>query len=110
MANRAVLVNPAVSPQLRFDEFVGKDLPHYYSDEITRLTESDLDDLIAADSPCIHQPKKYWLMVQKGDETLDYRLAVDKYEECRQLVEPGGSHTFDDYDQWLPKIIQFLNA
>lgn len=47
-------------------------------------------------------------MVQTGDETLDYRLAADKYNGCQQLVEEGGNHTFEGYENWLPKIARFF--
>ena len=105
---KVVLVNPAVAPHTRFNEFVGKPLPSYYSDKVYTLGEKDLSVLVDCDTPELKYPDKYWLMVQTEDETLDYRLAVEKYHQSKQLVEEGGSHTFDGYEKWLPEIIGFF--
>lgn len=105
---KAVLVNPAVDPHTRFDEFKNQPLQSYYSDETYCLTEKDLQDLVALNYVEPQQPNKYMLMVQTGDETLDYRMATKKYRHCKQIVEEGGSHTFDGYENWLPQIIEFF--
>lgn len=104
----AVLVNPAVRPQDRFDEFVGLPLKNYYSDATYCLTPEDLHQLVRADSEPLNNRDNYWVMLQTGDETLDYQLAVDKYQGCKLLVEEGGSHTFEGYQNWIPDIVEFL--
>ncbi|VUD62100.1 hypothetical protein TDB9533_02970 [Thalassocella blandensis] len=107
-AEKAVLVNPAVNPQSRFHEHVGKELNYFYSEEILRLTDEDLVELTSADHPHITFPEKYWLMVQTEDETLDYRMAVEKYHASEKLIEEGGNHSFEGYERWLPKIAEFF--
>lgn len=104
----AVLINPAVSPQQRFQELVGQPLKNYHTAEICTLTADDLAELEKCDTDHLHNPDLYWLLVQTGDETLDYRDAVSKYRGCRQTVEAGGSHTFDGYEGWLPEIAEFF--
>lgn len=104
----AVLVNPAVSPQRRFTELVGQPLQNYHTGEAFQLREQDLLELEACDTASIQRPERYWLLVQTGDETLDYRHAVERYKVCRQTVEEGGSHTFDGYEHWLDAIVQFF--
>ncbi len=47
-------------------------------------------------------------MLQTGDETLDYRLAVEHYQGADVVVEEGGDHSFVNYDQHLPAIMAFL--
>ncbi len=108
LVRKAVLVNPAVSPQTRFPEFVGQRLKSYYTDDEYTLTDKDLRDLITFDAPKINRTNDYWVMLQTGDETLDYRLAKEKYHACKQLVEEGGSHTFDGFEKWLPEIVRFF--
>ena len=53
-------------------------------------------------------PELLLLLVQQGDETLDYRQALDKYAASRQIVEDGGNHRFENYDRHLPAILEFL--
>ncbi len=105
---KAVLVNPAVSPQSRLPEYIGRTVRSYYSEEEYELTEKDMVNFERFDSKHVRHPERYWLMVQKEDETLDYRQAVDKYSECRQLVEEGGNHSFVNYEKWLPSIADFF--
>ncbi len=104
----AVLINPAVSPQRRFTALVGQSLKNYHTGETCILTPADLDELAACDTTSLSNPNLYWLLVQTGDETLDYRHAVAKYAACRQTLEEGGSHAFDGYENWLPEIAEFF--
>lgn len=105
---RAVLVNPAVRPQDRFEEFVGQTLKNYHTDNEYCLMPDDLQGLIDADVKQLRDPANYWVMLQTGDETLDYRQAVDKYQGSKLLVEEGGSHTFDGFENRLPQVVEFL--
>ena len=53
--------------------------------------------------------KKYYLvMVQSGDEVLDYRQATEKYQACKVLLQQGGDHSFVNYEKMLPEIATFL--
>jgi predicted esterase YcpF (UPF0227 family) len=104
----AVLVNPAVHPQRRFGELVGQTLKNYHTAETYRLTQADLDELEACAPQSLRNTDLYWLMVQTGDEVLDYRLAVEFYQGCRQTVERGGNHTFEGFENWLAEIADFF--
>ena len=105
---RAVLINPAVKPSILKPEYIDVELRNYHTDESYVLRERDLEYLPDLEATQIKQPDNYWLMVQTGDETLDYRLAVEKYAHSKQLVEDGGDHSFQGFDNWIPKIIDFL--
>ncbi len=105
---KAVLINPAVSPQTRLPEYIDQPVQSYYSEDVYTLSQKDMDDLTALDTKSIQAKDKYWVMLQTGDETLDYRQAVEKYAGCRQLVEEGGNHSFEGYDRWLPEVAAFL--
>ena len=50
----------------------------------------------------------YQVMVQTGDEVLDYQLAVDKFPNSQLIVQEGGDHSFIDFADMLPKITEFL--
>ncbi len=108
LINKAVLVNPAVSPQQRLPEYVDRPVKSYYTEDVYTLTEKDMTYFVQFDTASVAHHRQYWLMVQTGDETLDYRQAVDKYAGCQQLIEEGGNHTFQDFDQKLPEIYDFF--
>lgn len=107
---RSVLVNPAVHPQLRFTELVGVPLSNYHTGEPCILGQQHIEQLAACDPPTINNLDSYWLMVQTGDETLDYRDAVARYQGCRQTVETGGDHGFVGYDSWLAEVVDFFET
>lgn len=106
----AVLINPAVHPHTRFQEFAGRPLKHYHHDTTYVLESEDLQELKTCSASAITRPERYWLLVQTADETLDYRLAVELYQGCRQTVEPGGNHAFEGFEDWLPEFADFFEA
>lgn len=104
----AVLINPAVKPSILLPEYLGVELKSYHTQESYILDEKDVRDLMAVDVAEIQKEANYWVMVQTADESLDYKLAVDKYAGCRQLVEEGGDHGFVGFERWIPSAIRFL--
>jgi len=106
--HRAVLINPSVRPHELVDRVVGEVQHNYYTDEHYEMTPAHGDQFRQAYPAHLKSLASYWLMVQTGDETLDYRLAVERYKGCQQLVEQGGDHAFQGYEEKLPAIVQFL--
>ena len=105
---RAVLINPAAKPGVLGQDYVGVELKNYHTDDTYVLTKRHIQELLSADTPVIRRHDNYWLMVQTGDETLDYRLALEKYAGCKQLIERGGSHAFDGFERLISRAIAFL--
>jgi len=52
---------------------------------------------------------KVLLMVQKGDEVLDYNEAVEKLPNARLIVEEGGDNGFVGIEGHFEMIDDFLN-
>lgn len=47
------------------------------------------------------------MLVQTGDEMLDYRHAVEKYRGAKQVVIEGGDHGFQNFSDYIPLILEF---
>ncbi len=105
---KAVLVNPAVAPHERFIDYIGRPHKSYYSDITYCLTVKDLDVLAQCDCLHLKQPERYRVMLQSGDEVLDYRQAMQRYSRCEQWFEEGGDHSFVGYEAYLAKILAFF--
>lgn len=103
----AALINPAVNPAQLWQEHLGLNR-NYYSGREYEITQAHVQQLKDIDTPKIQHPEKFMLLVQTGDETLDYRLAVDKYESSVSIIQDGGNHSFVNYADMLPDIFQFL--
>jgi hypothetical protein len=107
--HRAAVINPAVEPSLlNRDEYLGVELKNYYSDDFYVLGEQDAVDLLSVFVDEIKHPERFWLLAQTGDDTCDYRLAVEKFRDCKQTIEEGGDHGFQGYERWIPEIVDFL--
>lgn len=103
-----VLINPAVRPYELLKDYLGEN-ENIYTGEKYNFTEEHIQQLKALDVTTITQPERYLLLTQTADEVLDYRQAVEKYADCRQIVEPGGSHGFDGFERFIPTIFKFFN-
>lgn len=104
----AVLINPAVKPYELLVDYLGVQTNPYTHESYT-LHSSHIEELKAIDVDTLSCPDDIWVLLQTGDETLDYRQAVEKYQQAHLSIEPGGDHSFIDFERYPERIIQFLN-
>ena len=103
---KAVLVNPAVAAHLSLADYVGRQT-NLFTGESFEFTDAHIDELKALEIPRLAEPERTWLMVETGDEVLDYRQAVKKYAGARQTVLAGGDHSFTRWEDYLDDILEF---
>lgn len=104
---KAVLVNPAVRPYELFADFIGEQY-NPYTEQTYEVKPQHQVDLQALDTPVIKHPDRFLVLLQTGDEVLDYRQALDKYHCCGMRLEAGGDHSFVGYASHLDEICNFL--
>lgn len=104
---RAALVNPAVRPFELLVDYLGKQVNPYTLQEYV-LEEKHIDELKSLEIKTLRQPEDFWLLQQMGDEVLDYRQAVEKYQLSRSTVEPDGDHSFVGFERFPQQIVEFL--
>jgi len=100
-----VLINPALLPLVTLEDHLGENT-NYYTGETYTLTRQHLAALRALDvpEPCA-DPVPALLLLDAGDEVLDYRLARQRYQDCAEIVVyPGGDHQFRHLADALPLI------
>jgi len=103
----AVLINPAVKPYELMEDYIGEQI-NPYTGECYQVNASFITDLKALDQKHLSRKNNYFVMVQTGDEVLDYQQAVEKYKNKQLCVQQGGDHSFVDYDKMLPQITKFF--
>ena len=107
----AVLINPAIKPFELLEDYIGQQ-ENPYTGIVYQVTRAHMAELKAIEpkTPTFDSKQKnnYLVMVQTGDEVLDYQQAVEKYQYSHLIVEQGGDHSFIDFDEKLPMITDFL--
>jgi predicted esterase YcpF (UPF0227 family) len=105
---RAVLINPSVRP---FDDLAAwKGVQtNLYTGEAFEVTDAHFAELRALYVEHLADPARYFLLVQSGDEVLDWRTAVARYAGGWQYVEGGGDHSFAGFERHLPEILRFAD-
>ena len=101
---RAALLNPAVRPHTHFNRHLGVQR-NLYTGKAFDLTGRHIEELRALDVPAITRPERYWLFVETGDVTLDYREAVAFYKGALQTVVRGGDHTLVSFPEQVPDLV-----
>jgi len=102
---RAVLINPAIEPHVGLRAWLGPQ-QNLYTGERYELTEEHLRQWEGQYVVALH-PERYLLLVETGDEVLDYRAAVKRYRGSRQVVVQGGDHTLLTFPAQIPLILEF---
>jgi predicted esterase YcpF (UPF0227 family) len=105
---KAVLLNPAIEPHVGLRAYLGEQ-KNLHSGEVYLLTERHLREW-----QCLYRervtPSRYLLIVETGDEVLDYREAVKRYAGAEQRVIPGGDHSVQSFSDHLPRILEFAGS
>lgn len=93
---KAVLINPSVHPYQTLEKSIGRALNFF---DLSRFewNERHIQTLrhYEVDAP---DPSRYLLLLQKGDELLDYREALAKLPGAEGIVEEGGSHSYEGFE------------
>ena len=105
----AVVINPAVKPFELLSDYLGEQT-HPITGEQYTLDESDMHELKRLYQNELKQPEFIWLLQQEKDEVLDYREALDRYQDCKVTFELGGNHSFEGFDRFVTQIIEFFNS
>jgi uncharacterized protein len=102
---RAVLINPAIDPHVGLRAYLGPQ-QGFHGGGSYELTEEHLQEWRALFVSEVH-PERYLLLVETGDEVLDYRAAVRKYLGAEQVVVQGGDHSLASFPEQIPLVLKF---
>lgn len=110
----AVLLNPAIDPARDLARHIGEHALWHDPGEHFYFAPEFVDELQALQrdampTPLTH-PQRYFAVIAKGDEVLDWREMLARYQSCQVLLLEGSDHGLTDFDLHLPKIIDFLQS
>lgn len=105
LGGRAVLINPAITPHIGLERYLGTQR-NLHTGKPYELTSAHLEgwrNLLVERV----DPERYLLLLETGDEVLDWREAARKYEGARMAVRDGGDHTLQSFPEHLDRILAF---
>ena len=99
-----VLINPGIHPDVELLDVVGPNKNEATGEEYV-LSEAEVEALARCKHPHCDPKVPTLLLLDEGDDLLDYRVAQSYYRGCgKTIVYPGGSHRFDHMAEALPEI------
>lgn len=100
-----VVVNPSVEPYTTLERAVGQGI-NFHDQSRYEWNAQHTASLVQFK---VEKPntERCLLMVQTGDELLDYRQAVAYYAGAQKIVEEGGDHGFAGFKNHLKTITDF---
>jgi predicted esterase YcpF (UPF0227 family) len=105
---KAVLINPSVRPFELVERLGGVPQRSYHTEDTYLMLPEHAEEFRRVYHQTLKDLGRYYLLAQTGDETLDYRQAVERYQGCRQQIEEGGDHSFQNFEAHLPDVVEFL--
>ncbi len=104
----AVLLNPAVDPARDLAAYIGEQTAWHDPAERFWFRPEVVDELRALAPAAITRPERYFAVIAKGDEVLDWREMTARYAGCHLKLLGGSDHALSDFDAHLGDVVAFL--
>ncbi len=107
-ACKAVLLNPAVYPARDLATHLGEQT--LWQDPVAPFIfeRRYLDELRSLEVSSITHPDRYFAVIAKGDEVLDWREMTGHYPGATIRLLEGSDHALSDYSLHLGAVLDFL--
>lgn len=102
---RAILINPAITPHVGLEAYLGTQ-KNLHTGMPYELTRAHLEGWRALQVERV-DPERYLLLLETGDEVLDWRQAARKYEGARTVIRDGGDHSLQSFPEHIGRILAF---
>jgi predicted esterase YcpF (UPF0227 family) len=104
----AVLLNPAIEPARDLAAYIGEQTAFHTPEERFFFRAEYVAELRAITVPAVTRPERYFAVIAKGDELLDWREMSGRYAGAKLRLLEGSDHALSDFDEHLPHILRFL--
>jgi len=105
---KAILINPAIDPARDLAKYIGEHSVWHDPNERIYFAPAYIEELRNLYVDEFKHPENVFALIAKGDEVLDWREMTGRYPRCPQLVLEGSDHGVSDFEQHLPRLMQFL--
>jgi predicted esterase YcpF (UPF0227 family) len=105
----ALLLNPAVDPARDLAAYIGEQTAWHDPEQHFYFRPEFVDELRAMTLPAISRPQRYFAVIARGDEVLDWREMHARYAGATIRLLDGSDHALSDFDDHLPFVLHCLN-
>lgn len=103
---RVAVLNPAVAPARDLARHIGT-LTAWHDPQLRfEFTAQHVAELAAMTPPRLTNPSRYYALIAKGDELLDWREMLARYAGCNGEVLDGSDHGLSDFEAHLPGLLE----
>ena len=106
---RAVLLNPAVQPARDLAQHIGEQGSWHDPQERFFFQSGFVDELRAMAPGALTQRGRYFAVIARGDEVLDWREMSQRYAGAHIRLIEGSDHALSDFDDHVEEVLVFLN-
>jgi predicted esterase YcpF (UPF0227 family) len=104
----AVLINPAVHPSRDLARYIGEHPVWQDPAQSIFFEAAYVQELIELESQPLPTRPATLALIAKGDEVLDWREMLARHQAGQVHLIEGSDHALSDFDEHLPKILDFL--
>ena len=104
----AVLLNPAVQPARDLASHIGLQSAWHSPQETFFFQPEFVQELRELDAGTLSRPERFYTLIAKGDELLDWREMSARYAGSQGQLLEGGDHALSDFDAHLAGVLRFL--
>ena len=104
----AVLLNPAVHPARDLASHIGEQSAWHEPQETFFFEPEFVQELRDLDAGTLSRPERFYTLIAKGDELLDWCEMSARYAGSQGQLLEGGDHALSDFDAHMSVVLRFL--
>lgn len=105
---RAVVLNSAVFPARDLARYIGEHASWHDPQEKFFFRPEYVGELRALHTAAISRPERYYALIAKGDEVLDWREMSTQYRGAHGRLLEGSNHAITEFADHLDEVLDFL--
>ncbi|MBI5924853.1 MAG: alpha/beta fold hydrolase [Aquabacterium sp.] len=105
---RAAVINPAVEPARDLARYIGEQTSFHDPDDHFFFRPEFIDEFNAIARYPITRPERYWALIAKGDEVLNWEEMSGRYQAGALRLIEGSDHAVSDFDLHMPELLKWL--
>lgn len=106
--DRVVVLNPAVDPARDLARYIGVHSSWHDPAQRFEFTAAHVHELLALDPGPLTHRQRYFALLARGDEVLDWREMAQRYAGCPMKLLEGSDHAISDFDHHVGDVLAAL--